>query len=133
MTTARDVEDLRREYSVWSTEDLLRVLQTAQDYRPEAVQVAREVLGSRDPSMVSALTESVPVQVQAGEAQQRAAEEPLTAGLKAMCFHLCGIPGIAFALYQDAKGRPERAGEAWQWIALGWGARMVLFLLVRFV
>ena len=131
MSSDREIEDLRKRYLAWSTPDLLRVVTAAQDYRPEAVQIAREILATRDQTEVGALTETVQTELQhKREAEQQGADEPLNPGLKVMCFVFCGIPGILFASYQHNKGRTKRAREAWKWVLIGWGTRIVIFLLV---
>ncbi len=124
----RELEELRIQYQGWS--DLLRVVAASQDYRPAAVQVAREVLATRDQVEVGALTQSVRAELQdEGEEKQRLADEPLTPGLKAMCFILSGFPGIVFAAYQSSQGRTRRAREAWMWVLFGWVAGVGLFIV----
>ncbi len=126
----RELEELRIQYQGWSTHDLLRVVAASQDYRPAAVQVAREVLATRDQVEVGALTQSVRAELQdEGEEKQRLADEPLTPGLKAMCFILSGFPGIVFAAYQSSQGRTRRAREAWMWVLFGWVAGVGLFIV----
>lgn len=133
MSFDRDIQELRSQYANWSTEDLLRVLAASQDYRPGAVTVAREVLATRDPAEVTGLTEPVRAQLEDERAAQaRAADDPLSPGLKVMCFLLCGIPGIAFAAYQEAQRRTRRAREAWRWVMFGWAARLVIAPLFFF-
>jgi hypothetical protein len=130
VTTERDLADLRQRYSNWSTEDLLRVLGASQDYRPEAIQIAREILATRDQSQVAELTPAVAADVQReGDVRQQQAEAPLGVGLKITCFLFCGIPGIAFAAYQESAGRSRRAREAWKWILMAWGFWLTVWLL----
>jgi hypothetical protein len=50
-------DELRRRYEGWPTEDLLQVLGASHNYRPEAVQMAREVLATRDQAEIRALIE----------------------------------------------------------------------------
>ncbi len=129
MSTERELSDLKERYRNASTEDLLRVVHSRHDFRAEAVEIAREVLKTRDltQARVTAVVAELAEEI---EARQLAAEEPLGAGWKAFCFFLCGVPGILFAAYQWTTGRSRRAQEAWNWIALGWFIRLALFMFL---
>lgn len=56
---AADLVRLRNQYRSWSTEDLVRVVTRSEDYRPEAVQVVRELLADRDQTEIARLTRAV--------------------------------------------------------------------------
>lgn len=60
---------------------------------------------------------------------QEIADKPLSTTAKTLLFLFCGVPGIAFAAVQEAKGRSRRADEAWAWVGYGWIARLVVTLL----
>jgi hypothetical protein len=57
--SAADLVRLRNQYRTWSTEDLVRIVARREDYRPEAVQVVREVLADRDPAEIATATAAV--------------------------------------------------------------------------
>jgi hypothetical protein len=130
LSADRELEELRIRYQGLSIHDLLRVVAASQDYRPAAVQVAREILAARDEAEVGAIAQDVRVELQdEDEEKQRLADEPLTPGLKAMCFILSGFPGIVFAAYQTSQGRTRRAREAWMWVLFGWVGAVGLFIV----
>ncbi|MBI4587556.1 MAG: hypothetical protein HY725_01845 [Candidatus Rokubacteria bacterium] len=117
-----DLEELRAPYRETTIEELLRIIHIdSQNYRPDAVQVAREDLQSRDVSeatdpnvqgLLANLKEAA-----AFELDQ--ADTPLGTGLKVLCFLLCGLPGMFIAVYQQNQGRKRRAREAWRWVGYG--------------
>ena len=53
----RSREELRNKYRGWSTEDLQRIVAESQDYRPEAVEVVRDILANRDPAELETSSE----------------------------------------------------------------------------
>jgi len=63
VTTTPEVDALRRRYEGWPTEDLLRVVHAVGDFRPEAVQVAREILAARNVPVDGATAEVVIAEV----------------------------------------------------------------------
>ena len=126
----RDLNELREQYAHWATEDLLRVIHSPRDYRPQAVQAAQEILAQREPSDLTALTTAVVEELdQERQIKDKLSEEPLSTFGRVLCFVFCGIPGIVFAAYQEAKGRSRRAGEAWKWVGYGWLARVGLVII----
>ena len=126
----RDLEELRAQYAHWPTEDLLRVVNAPQDYRQAAVQAAQEILAQREPGELAGLTTTVIGDLKEEQAtKQRVAQESLGPTGKVLCFLFCGIPGIAFAAVQEAKGKSRRSHEAWICIGYGWMARAGLVLL----
>ena len=130
MPTTRELDDLRRRYEGWSTEDLLRVIHAPGDYRPEALEIAREVLAVRNVPLDGPAVEMVVAELERERAvAQELADQPLGKGLRVICFLFCGIPGIAIAAYQISKGHTRRAQEAWTWIGFGWLTRVVVSLL----
>ena len=133
MSAQKELSELKERYRRAATEDLLRVIHSSQDYRPEAVELAREVLVTRDLSQEGITVDAVVSQLEEeSAAKQQLAEEPLGVGLKIVCFLFCGLPGILFATYQGATGRSQRAREAWSWVGYGWLARAMLFLMLYF-
>ena len=75
----RELEEWKSRYQSISTHALLRVVAASQDYRPAAVQAAREVLATRNQAEFGALTQAVGAELGAeGEEKQRLADEPLT-------------------------------------------------------
>ena len=132
MTTTRELDDeLRRRYESWSTEDLFRVIHTPGDYRPEAVQIARDVLAIRNVPLEGSAVEGLVAELQSERAAaQESAVEPLGNGLRAICFLFCGIPGIAIAAYEMSKGHTRRAHDAWTWLAYRWLTRVLVFLIL---
>jgi hypothetical protein len=125
-----DLQGLRERYAHLSTEELLRVIHAPQDYRQEAIQVAKGILAQRQPQDLDALTTAVIADLsQEQEVRHGLAEEPLGPLAKGLCFVFCGIPGIAFAAYQGSKGKARRSREAWTWVGFGWAARVGLGLL----
>jgi len=124
-----ELEQLRKQYQVLSTWDLLRVLGASQDYRPEAVQAAREVLATRDKAELEALTPTVRGELDGEhEASRRQAGEPLTPGVKALCFVFL-IPGLIFAAHQSNQGHTQRARDALRWALYGLFANVVLIVV----
>jgi len=112
------------------------VVNAPQAYRQAAVQAAQEILARRDPSDLSTLTTTVNADLhQEQETKQRIADEALGPAAKVLCFLFCGIPGIVFAVLQEAKGKSRRSHEAWMWIGYGWMARagivFLIFVLTR--
>ncbi len=123
----RDLEELRDQYRDWPTEDLLQVVAESDSYRPEAVRVVREILATRDPAEVAALTEVVAAEQHHKEV---VASEPLSWGLKVACLVFCGLPGIAIAVIQESGGKTRRARDAWRWVGYGVVTWFMIGLLV---
>jgi hypothetical protein len=125
--TARELDELKRQYEGWSTDDLIRVVHTPQDYRPEAIEIARHILAVRNVAPQSAAEEMVVAQLQTEKLlQQQLADQPLNIGLRLVCVLFCGFPGIAIAAYNESQGHTLRAKEAWRWVVIGWITWMAL-------
>jgi len=131
MTNTPESAELKQRFERKDTEALLRVAHARPgDYRPEAVELARQVLATRDvalddPSTQVVLAELEQERVAAGdEAAQR-----LSRGLKPLCFVFCGIPGILIAIVQGGNNHTRRAHDAWVWVGNGWLARIVLLFI----
>ena len=132
MNTTQDLEELRRRYETWSSEELLRVAHATGDYRPEAVHIAREILAAREVPLDGTVAQEVITTIENERTTaDDAAAVPLDLVLRGICFVFCGIAGIAIAVYQGSKGHSRRASDAWTWVGFGWLARVVLFVLVR--
>jgi len=114
--SALDLEQLRRQYRDWPTEDLLRLVAERESYRPEAVHVVREILAARDPAEVAVHTDVVATEQRLQEA---VATEPLSWGLRVACLVFCGIPGIAVAVLQESQRKKQAARDAWRWFGYG--------------
>jgi len=110
--SGRSLDELRNQHRDWSTEDLLRIVVESQDYRPEAVQVVREILVTRDPAELETFTEVVMAEQRQGEAL---AAELLSPFLRAICFVFCGIPGIVIAAYQESQRAPRLSSTTTRW------------------
>ena len=128
---ARESVDLRKRFERTDTEELLRVVHSRPgDYRPEAVELAREVLATRDVALDDPSTQVVLAELEQERAvADDAATRPLESWLKAVCFVFCGIPGILIAVIQSGNGHTRRARDAWIWVGYGWLARVVLILV----
>jgi hypothetical protein len=122
--------ELEDKYRHLESEELLRIVRSTEDYRPEAVALAREVLSTRDLKQEGIEIEAV-VQELEKESASRAeqAQEPLGAGLKIVCFLFCGLPGILIAIVQGKRGRIRATNEAWFWVGCGWLSRIAIVLL----
>jgi hypothetical protein len=119
--TARDLDALKRQYEGWATDDLLRVVHAPDDYRPEAIAIAREILAIRNVTPEGPAAEPVVAQLQADKVlQQQLADQPLSIAVRLVCVVFCGIPGIAIAAYNESQGYTRRAKEAWKWVFIGW-------------
>ena len=132
---AKEDSELRVRYEALSTQDLLRMTEADPgDYRPEALQLARDILASRGVSQRG--DEAIAVLSTAKHErrlEKESASAPLGVGLKVLCFLLPGLPGILVAVVQRAHGRTRRAQEAWACVACGWAARIVLYLILTSV
>ena len=119
--TARDFDALKHQYEGWATDDLLRVVHAPDEYRPEAIAIAREILAIRNVALESPAAEQVVAQLQAAKVlQQQLAGQPLSTTLRLVCVVFCGIPGIAIAAHNDSQGYTRRAKDAWKWVFIGW-------------
>ena len=78
MAANQDFADLKAQYARWSSEDLLRVVNAPQDYRPAAVDAAREILAQRDPAELAVLATTVIPAVQEAKGRSRRANEAWT-------------------------------------------------------
>ena len=123
-----EVDALTARYREASTEVLLRIVCVEpEEYRREAVQVAREVLEGRSLSEdeVDAILPELMADRTVREDLAAAALSPV---LKAVCFVFCGLPGIMIASIVGIKRRVRSEKEAWTWVDYGWLFRVVLFV-----
>lgn len=126
----RDLDALKRKYEAWPTDDLLRIVHGHQEYRPEAIAIAQQILAVRGVARGDPADENVVEQLQAEKVvQEELADRPLSLILRLVCVVFCGIPGIAIAAYYDSQGYSRRAKEAWKWVVIGW----VTWLAMSFV
>lgn len=111
-------------YSRLTDESLILIAHgSTDDYRSEAVAVARKELDCRDipPQEREALIASA--------SRRRIVEaQPLSLGWKIVCALLAGLPALLISAFMMSKGRNRSAWDAVSWFAIGYALRQVLFV-----
>jgi hypothetical protein len=122
-------DDLRKRYAALTVEELCAIANLEpHQYRPEAVRIAQEELVRRGVSApeVAEIHEGIATETRARLATE---EQSLSAGLKALCLILPGVPGLAVYSAMVGRGRRRAARQAIQWCLMGVGVWFLLSVL----
>jgi len=132
MSIHNDLNELTEKYRNSTTEELLRVVNSIEEYRPDVVELARQELANRglEQKKINTIVREIEEE---SISKKQLAEVPLGIGLKIVCFIWCGLPGIIIAVYQRSHGRLRCSREAWSWVGYGWLFRVGLLLVMKLI